>query len=66
MNKPTRQQIWKHNALFGCVKMAQVTLDKIFDSPTTTRETREQAATLIVPLDRLYQSLKTRKDQEKK
>lgn len=62
--KPDRNTIWKHNSLFGGTSMAKSLAIKIQTASTTTDESKELARELYDLTNHLYDSLKTRRDQE--
>lgn len=62
--KFTRNEIWRHNGLLGSARMAYLFARNVQDFPTTTDQSRRIAFEAEEVLERLFASLKTRRDQE--
>jgi hypothetical protein len=57
-----RMRIWKHNGLFGKVRMAQLAMTEICRADSTTRLAKDHAIAAGRYLDALYSELKNRVD----
>lgn len=57
-----RMHVWSHNGLYGCVRMMQSFLDRIYLSSSTTQEAKDIAWEMNVLNERLKEALKTRID----
>lgn len=58
-----RQQVHRHNSFFGGTRHAIVTMEAIINSSTATSESVQLAQWIQASLQKLEQSLKTRKGQ---
>lgn len=59
-----RQERWKHNSLFGHVRMSSMQMKAIIRSNTTTAEAKSLAVKIIEMLDLLSDKLKVRVDSD--
>lgn len=57
------EHVWRHNSLKGKAGMARVNLESIYNSPSTTPETKDIARQMLKLMEPLQRSLDHRIDE---